>query len=103
MVAGKEQISVYYRQVKHRYIVLDIIIVDFNVVVCHDDLITPSVSYLGDMKVIMKTRNTVQIIQSKLKSKSSMQFERFDIVNGKFESRGILTRSCANSKKDASH
>ena len=28
-----------------------------------------------------------------------MQFERFDIVNGKFESRGILTRSCANSKK----
>ena len=66
--------------------------------VCHDDLIAPSVSYLGDMKLIMKSRNTVQIIQSKLKSKSSMQFERFDVVNGKFESKGILTRTYTNKR-----
>ena len=59
--------------------------------VCHDDLITPDVSYLGDMKLIMKSKDTVQIIQNKLKSKSSMQFEQFSVgPNGKFEAKGNL-------------
>ena len=49
---------------------------------------TSSVSYLGDVKLIMKNRDTVQIIQNKLKSKSSMQFEKFTTKNGIFESKG---------------
>ena len=51
---------------------------------------TSSVSYLGDVKLIMKSRDTVQIIQNKLKSKSSMQFEKFTEKNGIFESKGKI-------------
>ena len=61
---------------------------DFHFLVCHDDLVTSSVSYLGDVKLIMKSRDTVQIIQNKLKSKSSMQFEKFSTQNGKFDAKG---------------